>query len=108
MALTQRGKVVIGVVATAVVGVLAVLAFTGNAPGPLKDIVEVVAGGPDPCPLTGKARGDEGPPDRPVLAVKVENTPRRVPARGSRTRRRHLRGARGGWHHPLRRALPVP
>ena len=36
MALTQRGKVVIGVAAvvTAVVVVLAVLAFTGNAPAP--------------------------------------------------------------------------
>jgi Protein of unknown function (DUF3048) N-terminal domain/Protein of unknown function (DUF3048) C-terminal domain len=82
VALTQRGKVVIGVVATAVVGVLAVLAFTGNAPGPLKDIVEVVAGGPDPCPLTGKVRGDEGPPERPVLAVKVENTRDAYPLAG--------------------------
>ena len=68
-----------------VVGALAVLAFTGNTPGPIEDIVDVVAGRPDPCPLTGKVRGDEGPPDRPVTAVKVENTPRRVSARGSRT-----------------------
>ena len=82
MALTQRGKVVIGVAAAAVVGVLAVLAFTGNAPGPLKSIVDVVAGGPDPCPLTGKVRGDEGPPDRPVLAVKVENTRDAYPLAG--------------------------
>ena len=82
MALTQRGKVVIGVVAAVVVGALAVLAFTGNAPGPLKGIVEAVAGRPDPCPLTGKVRGEEGPPDRPVLAVKVENTRDAYPLAG--------------------------
>jgi hypothetical protein len=73
---------VIGVVAAVVVGVLAVLAFTGNAPGPLGRIVDAVAGRPDPCPLTGKVRGEEDPPDRPVLAVKVENTRDAYPLAG--------------------------
>jgi hypothetical protein len=73
---------VIGVVAAVVVGVLAVLAFTGNAPGSLRDIVGAVTGRPDPCPLTGKVRGDEDPPDRPVLAVKVENTHDAYPLAG--------------------------
>ena len=39
MALTQRGKIVIGVAAAGVFAVLAVLAFTGNAPGPLQRFV---------------------------------------------------------------------
>ena len=81
MALTQRGKVVIGAVAAVVVAGLAVLAFTGNAPRPL-DIVNAVMGRPDPCPLTGKVRGEEDPPDRPVLAVKVENTRDAYPLAG--------------------------
>jgi hypothetical protein len=82
VALTQRGKVVIGGVAAVAVAVLAVLAFTGNAPGPLKGIVDAVAGRPDPCPLTGKVPGEQGPPDRPVLAVKVENTRDAYPLAG--------------------------
>jgi hypothetical protein len=82
VALTQRGKVVIGVVAAVVVGVLAVLAFTGNTPGPLRDVVGALTGRPDPCPLTGKVLGEEDPPDRPVLAVKVENTRDAYPLAG--------------------------
>jgi hypothetical protein len=82
VALTQRGKVAIGVAATAVVAILAVLAFTGNAPGPLQDIVDKVAG-PDPCPLTGELRaGGKGAPTRPPLAVKVENSDAAFPLAG--------------------------
>ena len=81
MALTQRGKIVIGVVAAVVVGVLAVLSFTGNVPGPLKRVVGAIAG-PDPCPLTGQVLRDEDPPDRPALAVKVENTRDAYPLAG--------------------------
>ena len=83
MALTQRGKVVIGVAATAVVGVLAVLAFTGNAPASIQDIVDKVAGRPEPCPLTGELRGGEkDAPARPLLAVKVENSDDAYPLAG--------------------------
>jgi Protein of unknown function (DUF3048) N-terminal domain/Protein of unknown function (DUF3048) C-terminal domain len=82
VALTQRGKVVIGVVAAAVVAVLAILAFTGNAPAPLQRLVETVTG-PDPCPLTGaeKKNGDDAPA-RPMIAVKVENSDLAYPLAG--------------------------
>ena len=82
MALTQRGKVVIGVVAAAVVAVLAILAFTGNAPGPIQDVVDSVTG-PEPCPLTGaeKPNGEDAP-SRPMIAVKVENSDAAYPLAG--------------------------
>src|SRR5688572_25509080 len=83
VALTQRGKVAIGVAATAVVVVLALLAFTGNAPDPIQDIVDEVTGRPEPCPLTGELRsGGKGAPARPPLAVKVENTRDAYPLAG--------------------------
>ena len=83
MALTQRGKIAIGVAATAVVAVLAVLAFTGNAPTPIQDIVDTVTGRPKPCPLTGELRaGKKDAPARPMVAVKVENTDEAYPLAG--------------------------
>lgn len=85
MALTQRGKVVVGVgaVAAAVALVLIVLALTGNAPGPIQDIVDEATGKPTPCPLTGELRGGgKGAPSRPMLAVKVENTDDAYPLAG--------------------------
>jgi Protein of unknown function (DUF3048) N-terminal domain/Protein of unknown function (DUF3048) C-terminal domain len=83
VALTQRGKVAIGVAAAAVVVVLAVLAFTGNAPGPIQEFVDTVAGRPKPCPLTGELRaGGKGAPARPTLAVKVENSDDAYPLAG--------------------------
>lgn len=82
MALTQRGKIAVGVAAAAVVAIFAVLAFTGNAPGPLQRIVDDVAGRPDPCPLTGIVRAGKDAPARPVLAVKVENTRDAYPLAG--------------------------
>jgi hypothetical protein len=82
VALTQRGKVVIGTGAAAVVALLGVLAFTGNAPGPLQRIVDTVIDRPDPCPLTGAVRDGKDAPTRPVLAVKVENTSAAYPLAG--------------------------
>ena len=82
MALTKRGKVVIGGVAAALVAGVGILAFTGNAPGPIQRIVDTVAGRPDPCPLTGAVRNGEDAPARPVLAVKVENTRDAYPLAG--------------------------
>jgi hypothetical protein len=83
VALTQRGKVVIGAGAAAVVALLGVLAFTGNAPGPLQRIVDSVTGRADPCPLTGEIRGGgKDAPTRPVLAVKIENAPEARPQAG--------------------------
>jgi hypothetical protein len=74
VALTHRGKVVIGSAAAGVVALVGILAFTGNAPGPIQRIVDTVVDRPDPCPLTGRVRAGEDPPERPVLTVKVENT----------------------------------
>jgi DUF3048 family protein len=82
MALTQRGKIVVGVIAVALVG-LGVLAFTGNAPAPIQDIVDKAIGRPDPCPLTGEPRGGgKDAPARPMLAVKIENTEAAYPLAG--------------------------
>jgi Protein of unknown function (DUF3048) N-terminal domain/Protein of unknown function (DUF3048) C-terminal domain len=82
VALTQRGKVVIGAVVAALVALLAILAFTGNAPAPIQDIVDTVTG-PEPCPLTGaeKANGQDAP-SRPLIAVKVENSDDAFPLAG--------------------------
>jgi hypothetical protein len=83
VALTQRGRIAIGAVSVAVVGVLAVLAFTGNAPEPLQNLVDEVTGKPEPCPLTGELRkGGRGALARPLLAVKVENTDEAFPLAG--------------------------
>lgn len=85
MALTQRGKVVIGVVVAAVIAAVAVLAFlvlTDNAPDAIQDLVDDVTG-PEPCPLTGeeKANGKDAPA-RPLIAVKVENSDDAYPLAG--------------------------
>ena len=82
MALTKRGKVAIGVVAAALVTLFAVLAFTGNAPGPIQDVVNAVIDNPEPCPLTGKVLHDEDAPSYPALTVKVENTDDAYPLAG--------------------------
>lgn len=90
MVMTRRGKlflVVGGLVA--VVGVLAALALTGNAPGPVQDLVNKATGAspePDPvCPLTGVPAASGKIPDRAALAVKVENLPEVRPQYGLST-----------------------
>ena len=82
MALTHRGKVVIGSAAAGVVALVGILAFTGNAPGPLQRIVDTVVDRPNPCPLTGRVRAGEDPPERSALTVKVENTSDAYPLAG--------------------------
>jgi hypothetical protein len=65
---------------------VAALALSGNAPPSIQEALGAVPGVDDPvepCPLTGETLpGDESPPDRPVLAVKVENTPDAQPLAG--------------------------
>jgi hypothetical protein len=83
--LTKRGKIVAAVAAVVGVGVVAigVLAFTGNAPGPLQRALNNVIGRPTPCPLTGETLfGDRSAPQRPAFAVKVENTRDAYPLAG--------------------------
>jgi hypothetical protein len=85
VALTQRGKIVVGVAAVvlAAVVVLVALALTGNAPAPIQEIVDKATGKPTPCPLTGKLRtGGKGVLSRPMIAVKVENTDAAYPLAG--------------------------
>ena len=86
MALTRRGKAIVSGLVIAVVGV-GVLAFTGHA-GPVQKVVGPLVGKsnmppPPTCPLTGKTLpGDKAPPDRPVLAIKVENSADAYPLTG--------------------------
>ncbi len=88
MAVTRRGKLIVslaGAVAITGVGVGA-LALTGHAPAPLQRAFDEAAGrapsSPPTCPLNGgEAPGGEVP-DRPVLAVKIENLPEARPQAG--------------------------
>lgn len=88
MALTSRGKAAVagGAVVAVLGGGIGALALSGNAPDSIQRALGSVPGVPDPvepCPLTGETLpGDEAPPDRPVLAVKVENTPDAQPLAG--------------------------
>lgn len=88
MALTSRGKALVagGAVVAVLGGGFAALALSGNAPDAVVDALGIIPGIDDPqgpCPLTGETLpGDQAPPDRPVLAVKVENTPDAQPLAG--------------------------
>ena len=88
MALTSRGKALVagGAVVAVLGGGIGALALSGNAPEGIQKAFHDVGIGPapvEPCPLTGETLpGDEAPPDRPVLAVKVENTPDAQPLAG--------------------------
>lgn len=88
MALTSRGKAAVagGAVVAVLAGGMAALALSGNAPDPVQEALHkigVAPAPPEPCPLTGETLpGDKQPPDRPLLAVKVENTPDAQPLAG--------------------------
>ena len=90
MALTRRGRLavsVIGALALVAVGGIA-LALTGHAPAVIQQAVDKVTGAtheaepPPTCPLTGMRAPHGEVPHRPVLAVKVENTPDAYPLAG--------------------------
>ncbi|HEX9376560.1 MAG TPA: DUF3048 domain-containing protein [Actinomycetota bacterium] len=82
MALSRRGKVVagIGAGAVAIAGAIGVLALTGHADK--VPIIGDIVDKPATCPLTGLRSGSGDPPDRPALAVKVENLPEARPQAG--------------------------
>ncbi|MDH4112711.1 MAG: DUF3048 domain-containing protein [Actinomycetota bacterium] len=88
MALTPRGKALVagGAVVAVLGGGMAALALSGNAPDPIQQALSGIGVAPapiEPCPLTGEKRpGEKQPPDRPLLAVKVENTPDAQPLAG--------------------------
>lgn len=82
MALTRRGKTTVAVLAAVAVGV-GVLAFTGHGPGPVQKLLGQSPDPPATCPLTGRpVSAAKGPRDRPVLAIKVENTTDAYPLAG--------------------------
>jgi len=87
VALTSRGKALVagGAVVAVLGGGMAALALSGN--GSVTKLVDRALPGDQtpatPCPLTGETlAGEKEPPDRPVLAVKVENTPDAQPLAG--------------------------
>jgi len=88
VALTSRGKALVagGAVVAVFGGGMAALALSGNAPAPIQRALSDIGVAPEPiepCPLTGEILpGDKQPPNRPVLAVKVENTPDAQPLAG--------------------------
>lgn len=90
MTFTRRGKIAVTagtVVALSVVGVGA-LALTGRAPTPIQRAFDEVTGtdhedaAPPICPLTGVEAPGGRIPQRPALAIKVENAPEARPQTG--------------------------
>jgi len=87
LALTRRGKAMVtgGTVAGFLVVGLGAMTLTGNAPAVVRDITNAagITEAPATCPLTGEELPEgQQAPDRPVLAVKVENTPDAQPLNG--------------------------
>jgi hypothetical protein len=88
VAVTRRGKVIVsmaGALAVSGAGVGA-LALTGHVPAPLQRAFDAATGEaqtpPPVCPLTGLDAPHGAIPDRPVLAVKIENLPEARPQAG--------------------------
>ncbi len=87
MSLTRRGKALVaGGTAAVVLGAgVGAMALTGHTPPVISSLARKITGqeAPPTCPLTGAPLpGDRQPPNRPVLAVKVENTPDAQPLSG--------------------------
>jgi hypothetical protein len=88
VAVTHRGKLAVSLVgALAVTGAgVGALALTGHAPAPLQRAFDHAVGEaripPPVCPLSGTPAPHGEIPDRPVLAVKIENLPEARPQAG--------------------------
>lgn len=91
MALTRRGRrAAVSVVAGLVVIAIAVLAFGGGGSGnPVRKLADKLTGHTPPppttCPLTGQPAPGGAVPQRPALALKVENLPLARPQTGLNT-----------------------
>ena len=88
MAFTRRGKliVVVTIVLVVAVGAVVVVAATGRGPEFVKKAAGTVGIAdeppPPPCPLTGEQAPGGRVPERPALAIKVENLPEARPQYG--------------------------
>lgn len=85
MALTRRGKLFVagGTTMAVLVAAVGALTLTGHANVITDPISRLVKKDPPTCPLTGKPLpGGRTPPERPALAVKVENTSEAQPLAG--------------------------
>jgi hypothetical protein len=83
MAITRRGRLwsIVGIVVIAGALVVGALALGGK--GPAQGLVgKLVHKAPPRCPLTGQVARGGAVPDRPALAVKVENLPESRPQTG--------------------------
>src|SRR5439155_19401498 len=85
--LTKRGKIAagVGVLALGIVALSAILALAGKGPETLQKFGGTITGHdvqapPPTCPLTDKQVKQV--PDRPALAIKVENLPEARPQAG--------------------------
>jgi DUF3048 family protein len=88
MVATRRGKLAVSLTGALVITGVGVgaLALTGHAPAPIQRAFNHATGKaetpPPVCPLTGVEAPGGAIPDRPVLAVKVENLPEARPQAG--------------------------
>jgi hypothetical protein len=83
--LTKRGKIIagVGILAAGVVALSTILALAGKNPpviGPIGHAITGKKGEPTTCPLTDLPR--KHVPNRPALALKVENLPEARPQAG--------------------------
>lgn len=88
MSLTRRGKLAAAIGTVTVLAVLAVgffVVFPDEAPAFIRTTMSKVGladAAPPTCPLTGRAAPHDVVPDRPALAIKVENAPEARPQTG--------------------------
>jgi DUF3048 family protein len=88
VSLTRRGKLAAAIGTVTVLAVLAVgffVVFPDEAPAFIRTTMSKVGlaeAAPPTCPLTGRAAPHDVVPDRPALAIKVENAPEARPQTG--------------------------
>ncbi len=86
MTLTRRGRWTVAGMTVVVVAAAAIGFFviSGKAPAVIRSVVDGVTGRTPPpvCPLTGRPAPGGAIPDRPALAIKVENLPEARPQAG--------------------------
>jgi hypothetical protein len=82
MIATRRGRLVLFGAAVLILAALIVGALALNGKGPAAGLGSLIHKRPPPCPLTGQRAPDGTVPQRPALAIKVENLPESRPQTG--------------------------